>query len=62
MRGAIPPLPAHVFMVWCPVKHREKFTFTSLYVYTDDANKEISIERKFQHADLMVGFIESNLM
>jgi hypothetical protein len=28
MRGAIPPLPQHVFMVWCLVKHRDNFTFT----------------------------------
>jgi hypothetical protein len=30
MRGAIPPLPQYVFMAWCLVKHRDKFTF---YVY-----------------------------
>jgi hypothetical protein len=28
MRGAIPPLPQYVFMVWCLVKHRDNFTFT----------------------------------
>jgi len=28
MRGAIPPLPRHVFMAWCLVKHRNYFTFT----------------------------------
>jgi hypothetical protein len=28
MRGAIPPLPQHVFMAWCLVKHRDNFTFT----------------------------------
>jgi hypothetical protein len=27
MRGAIPPLPQYVFMVWCLVKHRDNFTF-----------------------------------
>jgi hypothetical protein len=27
MRGAIPPLPQYVFMGWCLVKHRDKFTF-----------------------------------
>jgi hypothetical protein len=26
MRGAIPPLPQYVFMVWCLVKHRDNFT------------------------------------
>jgi hypothetical protein len=28
MREAIPPLPQHVFMVLCSVKHRNNFTFT----------------------------------
>jgi hypothetical protein len=28
MSGAIPPLPQYVFMAWCLVKHRDKFTFT----------------------------------
>jgi hypothetical protein len=28
MRGAIPPLPHYIFMVWCLVKHRDSFTFT----------------------------------
>jgi hypothetical protein len=28
MRGAIPPLPQYVFMAWCLVKHRDKFTLT----------------------------------
>jgi hypothetical protein len=28
MREAIPPLPEHVFMAWCLVKHRDNFTFT----------------------------------
>jgi hypothetical protein len=28
MNGAIPPLPQHVFMAWCLVKHRDNFTFT----------------------------------
>jgi hypothetical protein len=28
MCGSIPPLPQYVFMAWCFVKHREKFTFT----------------------------------
>jgi membrane protein YdbS with pleckstrin-like domain len=27
MRGAIPPLPQYVFMAWCLVRHRYKFTF-----------------------------------
>jgi hypothetical protein len=27
MRGAIPPHPQYVFMAWCSVKHRDKFTF-----------------------------------
>jgi hypothetical protein len=27
MHGAIPPLPQYVFMAWCLVKHRDKFTF-----------------------------------
>jgi hypothetical protein len=30
MRGAIPALTQYSFMAWCLVKHREKFTFTSL--------------------------------
>jgi hypothetical protein len=29
MHGTIPPLPLYVFMVWCLVKHRDNFTFTS---------------------------------
>jgi hypothetical protein len=28
MRGAIPPLPQYVLIVWCLVKHRDSFTFT----------------------------------
>jgi hypothetical protein len=28
MRGAVPPLPQYVFMVWYLVKHRDNFTFT----------------------------------
>jgi hypothetical protein len=28
MYGAILPLPLDVFMAWCIVKHRDKFTFT----------------------------------
>jgi hypothetical protein len=28
MREDIPPLPQNVFMAWCLVKHRDKFTFT----------------------------------
>jgi hypothetical protein len=28
MRGAVPPLPQHVFMAWCLVKHMDNFTFT----------------------------------
>jgi hypothetical protein len=28
MRGVILPLPQYVFMAWCLVKHRDKFTFT----------------------------------
>jgi hypothetical protein len=28
MLGAIPPLPQHVLMAWCLVKHRDSFTFT----------------------------------
>jgi hypothetical protein len=32
MRGAIPPLPQCYFVVWCLVKHREKFNFY-LYLY-----------------------------
>jgi hypothetical protein len=31
MSGAIPPLPQYVFMAWCSVKHRDKFTFTLPY-------------------------------
>jgi hypothetical protein len=27
MRGAIPPLPQYVFMVWYLVKHRDNCTF-----------------------------------
>jgi hypothetical protein len=30
MRGAIPPLPQHVFMEWLLIKHRDNFTF---YLY-----------------------------
>jgi hypothetical protein len=28
MRGAIPPLPQHIFIARCLVKHRDNFTFT----------------------------------
>jgi hypothetical protein len=28
MRGAIPPLPQHVIIAWCLVKHKDNFTFT----------------------------------
>jgi hypothetical protein len=31
MRGAMPPLPQYAFMLWCLVKHRDKFTF---YLYS----------------------------
>jgi len=31
MRGAIPPLPLYVSMVWCLVKHRDNFTFLPLH-------------------------------
>jgi hypothetical protein len=31
MRGAIPPLLKYVFMAWCLVKHRDNFTFFTLY-------------------------------
>jgi hypothetical protein len=33
MRGAIPPLPQYVFMVWWLVKHRDNFTFTFISLY-----------------------------
>jgi len=32
MRGAILPLPQYVFLVWCIVKHRDKFTFKAFSV------------------------------
>jgi hypothetical protein len=32
MRGAIPPLPQYVFMVWCLVKHRDNFTFLPISI------------------------------
>jgi hypothetical protein len=32
MRGAIPLFPQYVFMVWCLVKHRDNFTFTSTFI------------------------------
>jgi hypothetical protein len=28
MRGAIRPLPPHVFMVWCSLKAQRQFSFT----------------------------------
>jgi hypothetical protein len=31
MGGAIPPLPQYVFLVWCLVKHRDNFTFSSIF-------------------------------
>jgi len=31
MRGAIPPLPQHVFVAWCLVQHRDNFTFNFMY-------------------------------
>jgi hypothetical protein len=38
MRGAIPPIPPYVFMAWCLVKHRDKFTFTFKEIGIDEAN------------------------
>jgi hypothetical protein len=32
MRGAIPPLHQHAFMVWCSKMYRGKFSFTFLPV------------------------------
>jgi len=31
IRKAIPPLPQHLFMVWCSVKLRDNFRLTLLY-------------------------------
>jgi hypothetical protein len=36
MRGTIPPLPQYVFMAWCLVKHRDKFTF---YLYISSSSR-----------------------
>jgi hypothetical protein len=33
MNGAIPPLPTHIFMMWCLVKHNDNFTFTLLFSF-----------------------------
>jgi hypothetical protein len=33
MRGAILPLPQHVFMAWCLAKHRDNFSFTFTFYY-----------------------------
>jgi hypothetical protein len=48
MRGAIPPLPQYVFMVWCLVKQRDNFIFLAyneLYL----GNAEV----KYLKVDLM---------
>jgi hypothetical protein len=35
MRGAIPPLPQHVFTAWCSVKHKENFTLTVMNLFLE---------------------------
>jgi hypothetical protein len=35
MNGAISPLPQYVFMAWCLVKHRDKFTFSYIDMTRD---------------------------
>jgi hypothetical protein len=39
MRGAIPPLPQHVFMASYIVKHKDSFTFV-LYLYVSEFRPE----------------------
>jgi len=46
MRGAIPPLPQYTFMVWCLVKHRDNFIFTSTFnfILLEDGNYNVDRE------------------
>jgi hypothetical protein len=40
MSGAIPPLLQYAFMAWCLVKHRDNFTFTTVFLsgaFSDDS-------------------------
>jgi hypothetical protein len=48
MRGAIPPLPQHVLMAWCLVKHKDKFTFT----YMDETKHLCFSQTKLKNANL----------
>jgi hypothetical protein len=48
MRGAITPLPRYIFMAWCLVKHRDKFTFTFNFTYFLDQN--IFLSTLFWHS------------
>jgi hypothetical protein len=34
MRGAIPPLPAYVLMVWYFIKHRDALTLNFTFTFT----------------------------
>jgi hypothetical protein len=40
MSAAILPLPQYIFMAWCLVKHRDKFTFT--FTFTLQLNPILS--------------------
>jgi len=47
-RGAIPQLSQYVFMAWCFVKHRDKFTF---YTARNVMNKSVdSVTLHFSNA------------
>jgi hypothetical protein len=45
--GAIPPLP-HVFMAYCLIKHRDKFAFTRVIIYTFIVPQLNSVSMKFE--------------
>jgi hypothetical protein len=39
MRGAIPPLPQYIFMLWCLVTHKENFAFYLLCADNESVTK-----------------------
>jgi len=49
MHGAIPPLSQYVFMEWCLVKHKDKFTFTLTV-----NNINMTIVRTFEVGEILV--------
>jgi len=41
MRGVILLLPQYVFMAWCLVKYRDKFTFTLIFTAIDTRENDM---------------------